>query len=131
MHLIDTNICIYLINGSSKNLQQKIESFHPYEIAVSAISVAELEYGASKSQHVGLNRTTLHKFLSAFEILPFDDRDAESFGIIRAHLEKMGTPIGAYDMQIAAQGIARGIIVVTNNVREFERVPSLHVENWT
>jgi tRNA(fMet)-specific endonuclease VapC len=116
---------------SSKNLQQKIESFNPYEIAVSAISVAELEYGASKSQHVEQNRTTLHKFLSAFEILPFDDRDAESFGIIRAHLEKRGTPIGAYDMQIAAQGIAKGIIVVTNNVREFERVPSLHVENWT
>jgi tRNA(fMet)-specific endonuclease VapC len=131
MYLIDTNICIYLINGSSKNLQQKIESFNPYEIAVSAISVAELEYGASKSQHVEQNRTTLHKFLSAFEILPFDDRDAESFGIIRAHLEKRGTPIGAYDMQIAAQGIAKGIIVVTNNVREFERVPSLHVENWT
>ena len=131
MYLIDTNICIYLINGSSDKLRRKIESFQPYEIAVSAISVAELEYGVSKSLYVEKNRTTLHKFLSAFEILPFDDRDAESFGIVRAHLEKMGTPIGAYDMQIAAQGITRDIIVVTNNVREFERVPTLRVENWT
>ena len=130
MFLIDTNICIYLINGSNKKLQRRIESYHPFEIAVSAISAAELEYGASKSQFVEQNRTTLHKFLSAFEILPFNDQDAESFGAIRAHLEKMGIPIGAYDMQIAAQGIARDIVVVTNNVREFERVPSLRVENW-
>jgi tRNA(fMet)-specific endonuclease VapC len=131
MFLIDTNICIYLINGTNEKLRRRIESFHPYEIAVSAISVAELEYGVSKSRHIEQNRTTLHKFLSAFEILPFNDRDAESFGLIRAHLEKMGIPIGAYDMQIAAQGIARGIAVVTNNVREFERVPTLRVENWT
>jgi tRNA(fMet)-specific endonuclease VapC len=79
-------------------------------------------------------KTSLHirqKFLSAFEILPFDDKDAESFGVIRAHLENIGSPIGAYDLQIAAQGVARDIVVVTNNVREFERVPSLCVENWT
>jgi tRNA(fMet)-specific endonuclease VapC len=131
MFLIDTNICIYLINDSSEKLRIRIESYQPYEIAVSAISVAEIEYGVSKSQHMDQNRTTLHKFLSAFEILPFDDRDAESFGVIRAHLEKKGTPIGTYDMQIAAQGIGRDIVVVTNNVREFERVPSLRVENWT
>ena len=130
MYLIDTNICIYLINGSSEKLRQRIETFRPYEIAISSISVAELEYGVSKSRYTEQNSKTLHKFLSAFEILPFDDRDAESFGMIRAYLEKMGTPIGAYDMQIAAQGIARNITVVTNNIREFERVPSLHVENW-
>jgi tRNA(fMet)-specific endonuclease VapC len=131
MFLIDTNICIYLINGSSEKLRQRIESFNPYHIAVSAISVAELEYGISKSQHKERNRTILQKFLSAFEILPFDDKDAESFGVIRAHLENIGSPIGAYDLQIAAQGVARDIVVVTNNVREFERVPSLCVENWT
>ncbi len=130
MYLIDTNICIYLINGSSDKLSQRIETFDPFELSVSAISVVELEYGASKSLRVEQNRITLHKFLSAFEIVPFDDKDAESFGIIRAHLEKLGTPIGAYDMQIAAQGIARNLIVVTNNMNEFERVPSLRLENW-
>lgn len=110
--------------------RRRIEAAHPYKTAVSSVSVAELEYGVSKSQHIEKNRTTLHKFLSAFEILSFDDRDAESLGVIRAHLERMGTPIGADDLLIAAQAIARNIAVVTNNVREFERVPSLRVENW-
>ncbi len=130
MYLIDTNICIYLINQSNEKLHRKIASFHPYEISVSAVSVAELEYGVSKSRYAGKNKSALHKFLSAFEILPFDDRDAESYGMLRAYLEASGTPIGAYDMQIAAQGLSRGATVVTNNIREFERVPSLRVENW-
>ena len=130
MYLIDTNICIYLINGTNPSLRKRIESFDPFRISVSAITVAELEYGAAKSKFTDINRTTLHKFLSAFEILPFDDRDAVAFGAIRAFLEQNGTPIGGYDMQIAAQGLARGLTVVTNNVREFERVPSLQVGNW-
>lgn len=130
MFLIDTNICIYLINGSSDQLRRRIEAFNPYQILVSAISVAELEFGVSKSRFIEENRTALHKFLSAFEILSFDDRDAESFGAIRAFLERKGTPIGSYDMLIAAQGVARNLTVVTNNVREFERVPSLRVVNW-
>ena len=130
MFLIDTNICIYLINGPNESLRNRIESYDPFQISVSAISVAELEYGAAKSKFTEKNRTTLHKFLSAFEILPFDDKDAETFGTIRAFLEQKGTPIGGYDMQIAAQGLARGLTVVTNNAREFERVPSLRVVNW-
>lgn len=84
-----------------------------------------------ESLYADRNRTTLHKFLSAFEILPFNDKDAEAFGVIRAHLEKIGTPTGANNLQIAAQGVARDIVVVANNVCEFERVPSLRVENWT
>ena len=69
-------------------------------------------------------------FLSAFEIVPFDDRDAEQFGIIRALLEKQGQPIGVYDLEIASQGLARNMTVVTNNEKEFRRVPGLMVENW-
>ena len=129
MYLIDTNICIYLIKNQNKDLRLKVEQQKPYEISISAISVAELEYGASKSKHVEKNRIALQNFLSSFEIIPFDDRDAEQFGIVRAYLEKQGQPIGTYDLEIASQALARGFIVVTNNKREFRRVPGLKVEN--
>ena len=99
-------------------------------MAISAISVAELEYGAAKSNHIEQNRTALRSFLSTLEIVPFDDRDAEQFGIVRALLERQGQPIGAYDLHIASQGLARDMIVVTNNEKEFQRVPGLKVENW-
>ena len=69
-------------------------------------------------------------FCSNFQVLPFDDEDAEAFGYIRANLERRGCPIGSYDMQIAAQALAKKLTLVTNNVREFERVPSLKIENW-
>lgn len=130
MFLIDTNICIYLIKNRSTKLSAKIETHAPYEIAVSAVTVAELEYGIAKSKLIEQNRTTLQNFLSAFEIIPFDDRDAEQFGAIRALLERRGEPIGPYDLQIAAQGLARRWTVVTNNEEEFRRVPGLNVENW-
>lgn len=130
MYLIDTNICIYLITKRSESVRKRIEEEKPYQVAISAISVAELEYGVAKSRHIEQNRTALRNFLSAFEIIPFDDRDAEQFGIIRALLEKQGQPIGAYDLEIASQGLARNMAVVTNNEKEFRRVPGLMVENW-
>ncbi len=130
MYLIDTNICIYLIKKQYPIVQKRLEACEPSAIAVSAITVAELEYGVAKSLNQEKNRLALKNFLSSFEILPFDDRDAECFGMIRACLEKQGTPIGAYDLEIAAQAMARDIVVVTNNVKEFARVPGLKVENW-
>ena len=130
MYLIDTNICIYLITKRSESVRKRIEEEKPYQVAISAISVAELEYGVAKSRHIEQNRTALRNFLSAFEIIPFDDRDAEQFGVIRALLEKQGQPIGAYDLEIASQGLARNMAVVTNNEKEFRRVPGLMVENW-
>ena len=130
MYLIDTNICIYLITERSESVRKRIEEENPYHVAISAISVAELEYGVAKSRHIKQNRTALRSFLSAFEIIPFDDRDAEQYGLIRALLEKQGQPIGAYDLEIASQGLARNMTVVTNNEKEFRRVPGLVVENW-
>ena len=130
MFLIDTNICIFFIKRKPAEVVEKVKSFQPYQIKVSAITVAELEYGASKSKAIEKNRTVLLKFLSAFEVLPFDDQDAEYFGWIRTHLEKIGKVIGPYDMQIAAQALCKDLILVTNNVREFERVPGLSLENW-
>ena len=130
MYLIDTNICIYLIMNRNESVRKRIEEAKPYQVAVSAVSAAELAYGAAKSRHIEQNRRILRNFLSAFEIVPFDDRDAEQFGIIRALLEKQGQPIGVYDLEIASQGLARNMTVVTNNEKEFRRVPGLMVENW-
>ncbi len=130
MFLIDTDICIYLIKNRSAELKAKIEMHEPYKIAVSTITVAELEYGVAKSKQIDQNRLALQNFLSAFEMVPFDDKDAEQFGVIRASLERRGQPIGPYDLQIASQALARRWTVVTNNEHEFRRVPGLNVENW-
>ena len=129
-YLLDTDICIYAINGRNPKIIDKFKSRPVGEIALSAITLAELEYGASKSAHRDRNRLMLIGFASPFKIFPFDGRDAEMFGILRAYLERAGTPIDPYDLQIAAQGLARNCTLVTNNVREFERIPGLKVENW-
>jgi len=130
MFLIDTNICIYIIKENPKSTVEKIKTYEPFQIKISAITVAELEYGVSKSQNTDKNRKVLLKFLSSFEILPFDDQDAEYFGKIRSYLERLGKVIGPYDMQIAAQALSKKLILVTNNTNEFQRVPNLIPENW-
>jgi tRNA(fMet)-specific endonuclease VapC len=131
MFLLDTNTCIYIIKKNPISVVEKIKTFEPYQIKVSSITVAELEYGASKSQFIENNRIVLLKFLSSFEILPFDEQDAEYFGRIRAYLEKSGKVIGPYDMQIASQALCKDLILVTNNTGEFQRIPNLNLENWT
>jgi len=130
MFLIDTNICIYIIKENPKSTVEKIKTYEPFQIKISAITVAELEYGVSKSQNIDKNRKVLLKFLSSFDILPFDDQDAEYFGKIRSYLERLGKVIGPYDMQIAAQALSKKLILVTNNINEFQRVPNLILENW-
>ena len=130
MYLLDTNICIYAINHRSESVIQKVKSYLPHQIKVSSVTVAELEYGASKSKYREQNRIANLNFLSAFDIVAFDDEDAEEYGVIRAELEKNGQVIGPYDMQIAAQAISKDLILVTNNVKEFERIKGLKLENW-
>jgi tRNA(fMet)-specific endonuclease VapC len=130
MYLLDTNICIYAINGRNPKVIDALKRLTIGEIALSSVTLAELEYGASKSAHRDRNRLMLVGFASPFRVLPFDGKDAEVFGILRAHLERAGTPIGPYDLQIAAQAICRGCVLVTNNIREFERIPGLKIENW-
>ena len=102
MHLIDTNICIYLINKKFEYLIRKFESFHKSELLVSAVTVAELEYGIAKSLYPEKNRLALVEFISSFDIVPFTHEDTQTFGLIRAYLNKKGIPIGPYDLQIAA-----------------------------
>ena len=130
MYLLDTNICIYIINKNPVRLVNKISSLNPFEVKISSITVAEMEYGASKSENREMNRNALKRFLSSFEIIYFDTKDAEIYGIIRADLERNGNIIGPYDMQLAAQALRWDYIFVTNNTKEFQRINRLKLENW-
>lgn len=130
MYLLDTDICIYIINRNPRQVVEKIKKLDPHQMKLSAISLAELEYGASKSRNREKNRQALIHFASAFDILEFDDRDVEVYGLIRADLENKEQPIGPYDLQIAAQAIARDLILVTNNTKEFRRIQGMKLENW-
>ncbi len=130
MYLLDTNICIYIINNSPLKVVQHIKTLNPHQIKLSAISLAELEYGVSKSRHREQNRQALVHFASAFDILAFTDRDAEVYGLLRAALERKGRIIGPYDLEIAAQAVSRKLTLVSNNTAEFSRIPNLRLEHW-
>ena len=130
MLLLDTNICVFLMKNKYPAATQKLLNSDPSEIAISSITLFELEYGAAKSQWPEKNRNNVKLFLAPFTILPFDGNDAMIAGEIRHLLEKAGTPIGPYDIQIAAQGLARGYTIVTHNTGEFSPVPNLQVIDW-
>ena len=130
MYLFDTNICVYSMRGRNPDLTEHIYRTDPADISISAITVFELAYGSAKSS---LPKQTADKtdiFLAPFTILPFTKKDAEIAGELRAYLTKAGFMIGAYDLLIAAQGLARGLTVVTHNTKEFSRVPGLVYEDW-
>jgi tRNA(fMet)-specific endonuclease VapC len=130
-YLLDTNICVLLIRQKSPLLLAKLTSHSITDIGVSAVTVAELQYGVEKSSHAILNQQALDQFLLPLNVVPFDEQDAIVYGQIRATLEAQGLPIGALDTLIAAQAIHYNMIIVTNNVREFARIPGLTVEDWT
>ena len=130
-YLLDTNICIYLIKSRSQTLFDKVAAHRPGEIGISSITLAELEYGVSKSAQAERNREALRMFTIPLEVAPFDDATAEHYGRVRATLEAAGTPIGPLDTLIAAHGLALSAVVVTNNMREFTKVAGLRVEDWS
>ncbi len=113
-----------------KHLQDRVQAEPISKLALSAITIAELEYGIAKSAYPEKNKELFCGFVAPFEIIPFTEEDAENFGRIRAYLNSLGTPIGPYDLQIAAQCLTRSLCLVTNNVKGFERVPMLKIENW-
>jgi len=129
--LIDTNICIYLMNKRPPDLIGKFKEIEVGMIGISSITVSELQYGVSKSNFKKQNLTRLEEFLTPFAILPYDQMAAKHCGGIRSKLEKQGRIIGPLDMLIAAHAISRGLTLVTNNEKEFKRIKSLKVENWT
>lgn len=130
LYLLDTNICIELIRGNSRNILRHLRRHSVGQIGISAITLAELQYGVAKSKDPLRNKLALVEFCAPLEIVPFDDYAAGIYGQIRTELEKKGTPIGPLDTLIAANAIAIDAILVTNNQREFKRVPNLKIENW-
>lgn len=129
-YMLDTNICIYTIKHRPETVIQNFLKHDPAEMCVSAITYAELMHGVEKSQFPDKNRIAISMFLSALTVLDFDGLAAEEYGSIRADLERKGTPIGPMDMLIAGHARAEGLILVTNNTREFIRVDNLQVEDW-
>ncbi len=129
--MLDTNICIYIIKKHPASILKKFLTFSPGDIAISSITVSELYYGVYQSQHIEKNLLALQNFLLPLEIEAYDDNAAIYYGQIRTALEKIGTPIGALDFMIAAHALSLDIPIVTNNEKEFLRVPDLRVENWS
>ena len=129
--LLDTDTCIYLIKRQPARALVRLQSLDLSQVGISAITLSELEYGVSKSSRPEQNKLALTAFVAPLEILAYSDAAAAHYGRIRTLLERQGTPIGPFDTLIAAHASALGCTLVTNNDREFSRVPSLVVENWT
>nr|WP_295927325.1 type II toxin-antitoxin system VapC family toxin [uncultured Dyadobacter sp.] len=129
-YLLDTKFVAYIIKKRPIEVLHKLQAIDWTEIAISSIVVAELWYGVEKSQLKEQNKAALEAFLKPFAILDFDTPAAEAYASIRADLESIGKIIGANDLLISAHALSHGLILVTNNVKEFERVGGLQIENW-
>lgn len=129
-YLLDTCICIYLINKRPLSLISKFKQHQPGDIGISVVTASELQYGVAKSSRKEENQERLDAFLTPFELLSYDAAAVKIYGGIRSDLEKKGQPIGPLDMLIAAQALSMGLILVTNNEKEFQRIPGLSIENW-
>lgn len=127
--LLDTNTCIYIINRRPPEVFEHFAGREVGEIAISSITGAELTFGVAKSGS-RKNRDALDKFLAPLVVLPFDEAAMREYGELRSHLERQGQPIGALDQLIAAHALALDAVLVTNNEREFNRVPGLRLANW-
>jgi len=130
MYLLDTNILIYAQKRKTPVVLEHIESQAPSILFVSIFSVAEMILGCKKSIDPQKNYRALLEFLLPFGILEFEQRDCDSYGKIRTFLERNGIPIGTIDTFIGSMAVSRKLILVTNNTREFERIPKIRVENW-
>jgi len=128
--MLDTNICIYIQKNKPEHVREKFKQFSVGDLALSSITVSELYFGAYKSQYVEKNLLALEHFLRPFEIAEYGIKASVEYGKVRATLEKSGKIIGGLDMMIAAHARSLNSILVTNNIKEFERVNGLVVENW-
>ena len=128
-YLLDTNIVIYVLKRRPKEVLD-IFNTNASRMAISSITLSELMYGAEKSINTDKNLEAVEEFVSHLEVLPYDAKASQHYGQIKAALEKKGQIIGENDIHIAAHAISHGLILVSNNVREFKRVPNLALENW-
>jgi tRNA(fMet)-specific endonuclease VapC len=129
-YLLDTNICIYFIKKEPISVLRKLQSKKSGEVAISLVTLAELEFGASKSKEPSRARAVLEEFVLSIPALPLALNVGRTYGNIRADLERKGQPIGGNDLWIAAHALSLDVTLVTNNEREFRRVKGLTVENW-
>lgn len=129
-YLLDTDVCIYMMKQRPAKLVKRLTGLAPGDVGISSITLSELHYGVEKSAQPSRNREALEAFLIPLEVADFGPTAAEHYGKVRAVLTKKGTPIGGNDLFIAGHALALGVPLVTNNVREFRRVPGLKVENW-
>ena len=129
-YMLDTNICIYVMKEKPEAVLRRFQQELNAGLCISSITLAELEYGMKHSSNPIKNEQALLRFLVPLSILPFGTTAAFEYGDIRDYLQKQGTPIGPLDMLIAAHARSERMILVTNNIREFERVPNLELENW-
>ncbi len=130
-YMLDTNICIYLIKKKPITVIHRLEKTNPSDVCISSITLSELEYGVEKSEKKDQNRAALLEFIVPLEVVAYGENAAAHYGKIRSFMEKAGKLIGPLDMLIASHALALNRTVVTNNTKEFHRVPDLKVENWT
>lgn len=128
-YMLDTNICIYVMNERPPEIKQLFNQ-HMGQLCISSITLAELHYGAHRSSKAAHNLSVINEFCKHLEVLPFDEEASAAYGVLRAVLQGQGVPIGSNDMLIAAHAIALGLVIVTNNEKEFSRVQGLSCENW-
>jgi tRNA(fMet)-specific endonuclease VapC len=128
-YMLDTNICIYTIKNKPQIVREAFNRHHD-QLCISTITLMELIYGAEKSATPEKNLALIEGFAARLEVFSFDNEAAAHAGMIRSELAKIGKPIGPFDQMIAGHARSRGLIVVTNNTREFERVPGLRIEDW-
>ena len=129
-YLLDTNTCIYIIKRSPEQVMLRFKRLRVGDVGVSVITVCELQYGVSNSSQPERNQRALTEFLGPLEVLDFPGAASTTYGEIRARLQRSGKPIGSYDLLLAAHALHDNLILVTNNIREFARVPDLRTENW-
>ncbi len=129
-YLLDTNVCVDYLNGRFPKVIRRIQECSPEDLCVSSVAVAELRYGAEKSAYRQRNHERLDIFLADVRCVDFDANAALVYGRIRTALERRGTIIGPYDLQIAAHAVSLAVVLVSDNVREFRRVRGLRVADW-
>jgi tRNA(fMet)-specific endonuclease VapC len=128
--MLDSNVCIYLIKEHPVSVLERFAAHPVGDIGISVITLAELEYGVTKSSRPAKNREALEQFVSPLDVAPFDRAATAAYGRLRTALEKKGQPIGSMDLLIAAHAISLNVRLITHNVKEFGRVPGLRIEDW-
>jgi tRNA(fMet)-specific endonuclease VapC len=129
-YLLDTNTCIYIIKRSPEQVMHRFKRLRVGDVGVSAITVCELQFGVANSSQPERNQQALTEFLGPLEVMDFPAAAAATYGEIRAHLQRSGKLVGSYDLLLAAHALHENLTLVTNNLREFSRVPNLRAENW-